>query len=318
MNNITNFDVLAPEIEASFTDRLLAIETPNLMWKLAATPFMQPRNGGTVWRTGRYNNIEPFTTPLGTSGINPPPEELTRVDIDATPQAYGAYFALQQQTTLQIQDGALNSAVQVLGIALRKTEDILCRDALVAGAGQIDCSGGGGSDDPTPLSRSDINQAVRTLINNNAWTIADVIGGLDKFGTAPIRESYFVFAHSNLVNDIEAVNGFKNKAEYPSQDRVNRAEWGAVGNSRWFTSTLGSITPNASSLDQDVYNNIFVGLESYGCIVQDGATARFMYLPPFIAGGPLGLYGTAGVSFMEVCRGLNDKWYLNLRSTASY
>ena len=63
-----------------------------------------PRNGGTTLRMRRYNPLATATVPLGNSGITPPPQQLTAVDIDAKLDFYGTYIYLSEQVTLQNQD----------------------------------------------------------------------------------------------------------------------------------------------------------------------------------------------------------------------
>jgi len=58
-------------------------------------------------------------------------------------------------------------------------------------------------------------------------------------------------------------------------------------------------------------------MDAYACVEQDGYSAQFMYTPPHIAGGPLGLYSTAGYKFAEVPVITNDNWVLRLRATLS-
>ena len=80
--------------------------------------------------------------PLGNSGITPPPQTLSAVDIDARMSFYGTYVTINEQVTLQSQDPVLNEAAKVLGISLRMTEDQLTRDALAATASFLNCTGG--------------------------------------------------------------------------------------------------------------------------------------------------------------------------------
>ncbi len=56
---------------------------------------------------------------------------------------------------------------------------------LAATASFINCVGGVDGDNPTEITRSDVDEVVRTLMTNNAYTIMDNIEGADKFGTAP-------------------------------------------------------------------------------------------------------------------------------------
>lgn len=208
----------------------------------------------------------------------------------------------------------LNEASQRLGVSLRQTEDQLTRDMLAATASFINCTGGVNGDNPTELSRYDVDTVIQTLIGNNAYTISDNIEGEDRFGTAPVRDAYFALGSTSLIRTIEGVTGFIAKAQYPSQMNTLRPEWGSVSNLRFLLSSIGSVTPNASALGNNVYNIFCCGMEAYACIEQDGYSAQFLYRPP-IYDGPLALNASVGYKFAEVPRITNDAWVINLRST---
>lgn len=196
----------------------------------------------------------------------------------------------------------------------RQTEDQLTRDMLASTASFINCTGGVNGDNPTELTRSDIDDVVRSLLSNNAYTVLDHIEGEDKFGTAPVRDAYFALCNTDLSKDLDGVSGFIQKNQYPSPMNALRSEWGAVGNLRFLISSIGSVTANASALGQNVYNIFCVGMEAYACIEQDGYSASFIYRPP-IYDGPLALNSSVGYKFAEVPRITNDLWVLNLRCT---
>jgi len=151
-------------------------------------------------------------------------------------------------------------------------------------------------------------------LGNDAYTIMDVVEAQDKFGTSPTRPSYLVYAHTNMFSSLQNVDTFISTNNYPSQANVNSSEVGAVSNGRFFISSKGSVIPNASANGNDVYNNIFVGLHSYGCIEQDQYSAQFIYRPPIFS-GPEALNSTAAVKFAEVSRVLYDAWIVLLRAT---
>jgi N4-gp56 family major capsid protein len=187
---------------------------------------------------------------------------------------------------------------------------------LTATAGFINCTGGVNGDNPTEITLSDVDGVVATLLNNNANTILDNIEGENKFGTAPVRDAYFALCSTNITGNLNAVNGFIQKNQYPSPMNALRSEWGAIGNLRFLVSSIGSVTQRASMLGADVYNIICAGMEAYACVEQDGYSASFIYRPA-IYDGPLALNFTAGYKFAEVPRILNDLWVLNLRTTKS-
>lgn len=185
---------------------------------------------------------------------------------------------------------------------------------LAATASFINCTGGVNGDVPTEITRSDVANVVSALLNNNAYTIMDNIEGEDKFGTAPVRDAYFALCNTNLTGNLDNVAGFIQKNQYPAPMNALRSEWGSVGNLRFLVSSIGSVTPNGSSLGADVYNIFCVGMEAYACIEQDGYSASFIYRPP-IYDGPLALNASVGYKFAEVPRITNDLWVINLRAT---
>lgn len=311
---ITTTSTLPAPVQQSFSYKLLSVPVPNMIHKIPAMLKQMPRNGGTTLRMRRYNPLNTAMVPLGNTGITPPAQNLTAVDIDAKISFYGTYVTLNEQVTLQNQDPVLNEAAARLGVSLRQTEDQLTRDMLAATASFVNCTGGVNGDIPTEISRSDVDGVVRTLLNNNAYTIMDNIEGEDKFGTAPVRDAYFALCSTQLSGNLDNVNGFIHKNQYPAPMNALRSEWGAIGNLRFLISSIGSQVPNASSLGATVYNIFCVGMEAYACIQQDGYSATFIYRPP-IYDGPLALNASVGYKFAEVPRITNDLWILNLRAT---
>jgi hypothetical protein len=106
--------------------------------------------------------------------------------------------------TLQNQDPVLNECAARLGVSLRQTEDVLTRDMLASTSAFINCTAGVNGDNPTELTRSDVDDVVRALLGNNAYTILDNIEGEDKFGTAPKMNGRFKFS----LIDLEPVVAF--------------------------------------------------------------------------------------------------------------
>ena len=185
---------------------------------------------------------------------------------------------------------------------------------LASTASFINCTGGVNGDNPTEITRSDVDTVIRALLNNNAYTIMDNIEGEDKFGTAPVRNAYFALCSTNLTGNLDNLAGFTNVTQYPAPMNALKSEWGACANLRFLISSIGSVTPNASAIGNNVYNIFCVGMEAYACIEQDGYSASFIYRPP-IYDGPLALNASVGYKFAEVPRITNDLWVLNLRAT---
>lgn len=90
---ITTTSTLPPAVQQSFSRKLLSVPVPNFIHKIPAMHKLMPRNGGTTMRMRRYNPLASALVPLGNSGVTPPPQNLTSVDIDAKISFYGKQYA---------------------------------------------------------------------------------------------------------------------------------------------------------------------------------------------------------------------------------
>lgn len=312
---ITTTSVLPAPVQQRFDMKLLSRPMPDLIHKTMAMKKRLPDRSGQILRLRRYNNLNTATVPLGPSGINPPPQTLSALDIDARVEWYGTYVLITDQVTLINEDPVLNETASLLAQSLRETEDELTRNMLAATAGFINCTGGIDGDNPTELTRSDINSVVRALVSANAKRVTETIEGQDKFGTGPVRQAFFAMMSTDIIPDLENVAGFIPVAQYPSQMNILQAEWGSVSNMRFLVSSLGSKAPTASALGNTVYNVFVAGQESYACIDLDGASAQFIYRPLGYGDDPLLQRQSAGFKFAEAQRILNDAWIINMRTT---
>jgi len=82
--SITTTTSLPAPVQQRFDMKLLSRPMPDLIHKLFAMKKRLPSRSGRTLRMRRYNNLLTATVPLGPSGINPPPQTLSAIDIDAT------------------------------------------------------------------------------------------------------------------------------------------------------------------------------------------------------------------------------------------
>lgn len=157
----------------------------------------------------------------------------------------------------------LNSAAARLGQALRETQDVLQRDNLEATASVVNCVGGDNGDVPTEMALSDVDDIVSVLQGNDAEYITNMIPGENKFGTSPIGDAYGCMLSTRMIPVLNGVDGFVRKFQYPNISQTLSCEWGGVNNVRFFVSSQGSVTPNASLLGNDVANCFVTAKEGY-------------------------------------------------------
>lgn len=313
--SLTTTSSLPPQIQQSVDDVLLSVNQPTLIMALAAFRKRLANKGGDTLRMSRYERLPAAPVPLGNTGATPPAANLNRTDIDCRVSYYGLYVAINQQVVLQNQDQVLNETAELLGLSLRMTEDQLIRDALASSASFYNCTGGSNGDLPSNISLEDCAEVVSILMQNNAYMVLDRQIGEDRFGTGPVRNAFVTLSPTALSRDLDALNGFLPQWNYPlGNPRTLSSEWGAVNNMRFFISSVGSISPNASALGNNVLNNFTCGMESYATVEQDNFAAQVLYRSPQFS-DPLFQNVTLGYVMSQGVRILNELWLLNMRCT---
>jgi N4-gp56 family major capsid protein len=95
------------------------------------------------------------------------------------------------------------------------TEDQLTRDMLAATASIYNCTSGQNGDVPTNITIADCDTVTSGLLGNDAWMILDRIEGENRFGTGPTRDAYIAMTHTRMTKDLNALDGFIPKWNYP-------------------------------------------------------------------------------------------------------
>ncbi len=323
--SMTTLATLPPAVNQIFDRLLLMIARPYLIYNKFAVKKALPQNSGRQMVHRRYLRLANATTPVA-SGDLISEVAAQAIDIVTQIQFYGAFIKYDNQMQLLINDPILNSFTELLGIQMGTTLDALTRDVLAATSSVINCSNGLNGNVPTELTRADIDIAMVTLDTNDSLMITEYIEGVNKFGTQPVRQSFFGFLNSQIITDLQNCDGFISVANYPVRDGLD-AEWGAVGNTRWLRSSQGSVNTNVTP---NVFNNLIVGREAYACMHLSGRDAAeqdaniaqngSIIVKPLGSAGaldPANQFGTVSFSVFYAARILNDAFIRNLRSTAA-
>jgi N4-gp56 family major capsid protein len=275
-----------------------------------------PANGGTTCRFMRPRSLQPPTIQLGNSGIDPPAQVPQRDIIDAQMAFFGTGCIINEQVILQDQEGVLAWVSERLAVAMRQAEDLILRDYVVSAASQINCGGGSNGDNPTNLSPSDCSLVATTLDTNNAYKFMSGIEGMDRFGTGPIRSSYFMLSSTELQTDFDGLvgAGIFNNWNYPNNSSALPSEWGSIFNLRILTSSEAPVARGASANGQDVYYNTVLGKQAITHINQDGFSMSLIYRDPYYS-GMLAQNATLAVKFAQAQALTQDTAIRNLLCT---
>ena len=123
---------------------------------------------------------------------------------------------------------------------------------------------------------------------------------MDRFGTGPIRNSYFMLSSTELQSDFDSLvgQGVLNNWNYPSNTNALPTEWGSVFNLRLLTSSEAPVARGASANSQDVYYNTVLGKQAITHIAQDGFSMKLIYRDPYYS-GMLAQNATLAIKFSQ-------------------
>jgi N4-gp56 family major capsid protein len=301
---ITNTGNLGPMILQSLAPGMLYVPTPGMNNIVICDKISMPPQGGTTCRFMRPRALVPPTVQLGNSGIDPPAQVPQRDIIDAQMAFFGTGCIINEQVILQDQEGVLAWVSDRLAVAMRQAEDLILRDYIISAASQINAGAGGNGYNPTNYGLSDFSLLGTTLDTNNAYKFISGIEGQNRFGTGPIRPSYFLLTSTELQSDFDALTGqgVFNSWNYPSNATALPLEWGSVYNLRILTSSESAVArnavANASGTQADVYYNPCMGKQAVTHIAQDGFSMNLIYRDPYYS-GMLAQNATLAVKFAQ-------------------
>ena len=205
------------------------------------------------------------------------------------------------------QEGVLAWVSDRLAVAMRQAEDLILRDYIISAASQINAGGGSNGFNPTNYGVSDFSLLATTLDTNNAYKFMSGIEGMDRFGTGPVRSSYFMLSSTELQSDFDALTSvgsitFLNQWNYPTNASALPSEYGNVGNIRILTSSEAGVARNAAinniGTTADVYYSPVLGKQAITHISQDGYSMKLIYRDPYYS-GMLAQNATLAVKFAQ-------------------
>jgi N4-gp56 family major capsid protein len=280
---IININNMAPELPLQFSEDLLSTPMFNLIHSFGCDLHYAEANIGRTTRLSRFERLSTEGGQLDGSGIDPAPEIIVRTDIDADMEIYAKTVVVNEQVTLYENDKVLTKFTALLGQWLREKEDLLMRDLYSSSVSYINAVGGVNGQQPSEISRNDINNIERILLGNDARTMLEGIDADLKFGTSPTRDAFIALASTDITPDLQNVQGVLLKNAYPDQDGLRPEEYCSVSRFRFFVSSKAAKIPGISQPSgQTVYTIPMYGLEAAAKIDQNNYSAILGYRPPYV------------------------------------
>jgi N4-gp56 family major capsid protein len=279
-----------------------------------------PSGNGDTIKFRRYNLLTPATTPL-TEGVTPSGSQLSKTDITATIQQYGDYITLTDKLMFTTTDPVLRETADVLGQQSGNTLDRLTRDVINAGSTRQYASTATDTDEVSSamkITKPEVQEAVRTLKNNKAQKITEMVDPSDRFNTTPIDAAYIGFVHPDTTFDLKNVTGFLPVEQY-SQKKALPGEVGSLDEVRFIESTEATKLEGAGLSGADVYVTLVIGAEYYATTAVSGQAMQNIIKPLGSAGAadPLNQRQTSGWKATFVATRTNEDFAVAIEHAVS-
>ncbi len=293
---------------------------PRLIHLLYAQTRDLPEGDSTVIKFRRYSLLTAATTAL-TEGVTPAGSRLSKTDVSATVNQYGDYITLTDKLLFTTSDPVLKEASSVLAQQAGNTLDQLTRDVLLAGTtiqyastatARVEVAAA------MKISRAEIKEAVRTLKNNNAEKITEMIDPSDGVGTSPVDAAFIGFVHPNTTFDLKELTGFIPVEKY-GQRKALPGEIGALDEVRFIESTNSKVFTGAGDSGIDVYGTLIIGADFYAQSRIAGNAMKNIIKPLGSAGSadPLDQRQTTGWKATFVATRLNEAFGLRIEHSVT-
>ncbi len=304
----TTSGTIAREVNNFYDRALLERATPSLVHNRFAQVRDIPSNSGTnIIKFRRYGSLSANTTALS-EGVTPAGTSLSVTDMVATVSQYGDYVTLTDVVLMETYDPILTETAEILGEQAGDSLDQLCRDVLVAGASEQFASTAttvATVASAMKLDRDEVKEAVRTLKNNNAKPVSQMINPSTGYNTTPINRAYIGIVHPYTTYDLDDAVGWIPVEKYPNKADVMQDEIGSLAGVRFLESTNAYTTDG--TLVTTVYGTLIFGQNAYAQSRISGEALRNIVKPLGSAGtaDPLDQRTTSGWKATYVAKVLN-------------
>jgi N4-gp56 family major capsid protein len=314
MNTTTN---IPAGVNTYFETDLLMRAVANFEFVRYATLSKDiPKGKGLNIKWRRHGNLVAATTPL-TEGVTPAGSSATVTDITAIVKEYGDYLEFTDIVEYTSDDPDLNDFNQVQADQAADTLDVLTRTEIFGGS-TVQYAGTATSrvtiDSTMKLNAAEARECVRTLKNNNAKYLKELIKAEVGYGTSSIPKAFIGFIHPNGSYDIKTDGSFIPVYKYSRPDMALPNEIGTLDDIRFIETTQCPVYAGAGSAGIDVYATLVIAKGAYGVARLAGESMKNIMKPLGSAGtdDPLDQRSTKAWKAFFAAKRLNDAFMVRI------
>jgi N4-gp56 family major capsid protein len=258
---------------------------------------------------------------------------VSKTDITAQLNQYGAYVEYTDRVVFENQDPVLTEFAELLGEHAGLSLDTVYRDIINAG---LSVFRGGAvalrSSIATKATQAEFRKIKRTLRKALARYYTNNMKAGPGVGSSPIRASFYVIVHPDVVHDLEALGAgvWIPTHQYPDGGAsAHENEVGSMDAFRFIESTEAKVFADSgavvgalgcastSGVLCDVYSCLILAPDAYGIVDLKGKALENIVKPLGSGDDPLNQRGTTGWKAMTTAVILNDLWMMRYEVLAT-
>ena len=256
-------------------------------------------------------------------GVTPPVESLVILDTEVTVNKYGALYGYSERQEALGEDDLPAWMEEQLGERMGNVREKVYVGALQAGTNRFYSGGTSRATVDEPVTLNLCNRVIRNLQNNHAKYVRAVTAATPNYGSQALNATMLSFGHTNLRQDIEAIPGFKARADYGSMKVAHELEMGCVGDHRFILSPdmpyvadagaaiAGTTNYSTTGTNADVYQLFTIGKDAWGHCAFRGLDAfKMHHLKPnqVDKSDPTGERGYVSATFYDCAVVTHNGW----------
>ena len=304
---------------------LMRVTQTMMFDKFAQARFVPANAGVKEMFAFRYRNLRPATTPL-TEGVLPTESTPIREKVSYTIAQYGSYIKYTDQLDLFDVDNVKAQFTDILGDQAAETADVVIRDVISSGsrviyggsnASRAEVANEGAVADAL-ITTTNLKLAVLQLKNAKAKKLKKINSGSTKIGSTPIRDAYVGIVHTNVVEDLRNLTGWKDVEDYSYSNDIMDGEIGSWGDIRFIENTNAYVDDTGAN---PVYLTLIIGQDAYAATSVRGKKGTEMIHKPLTSGGienALNQVGSIGWKMYCGAKILNELFMVRLESRATH
>jgi N4-gp56 family major capsid protein len=225
---------------------------------------------------------------LASEGATPNADTLTPQDITVTLNEYTVLFGYTKRTADMYEDDVPAAMKVQTGERLSLVRELVrfgvikaCTNKFYGGTGTSRATVNG------KLTVTLLRKIAKSLDNNHADPITEILKASPMYGTSAVEASYFIYIHTDLKPDVRNMAGFVPRSKYGSMTAVSPYEFGSVEEFRFIASPELVCVQNAAtsvtaataglistgSTYPDVYQVVVAARDAWGDVALRGTKA---------------------------------------------